>query len=97
LRFAASHPYLHLFVEVLTFIFYLAGFIALVLFIRRLEFCRGSVCAAARADVFFGVLSCVTWVTSSLMLCREIGDGVTAIKPLPIISRHSPTPEMERV
>jgi len=71
----ASHPYLHFAFETLTALFYLAGFIALSVFLSKLLFCRGSVCAAARADAGLAALNWVLWMVSTILLSLEIFKG----------------------
>lgn len=76
-RFAAqvSHPYAHLAFEVLNLLFYFAGFIALAAFLGKLLFCRGSVCAAARADAVFAAFSWLLWTGTTTILALEIFKG----------------------
>lgn len=57
LTLIASHPYAHFAFEVVNMLFYFAGFVALATFLGKLLFCRGSVCAAARADAVFAAFS----------------------------------------
>jgi len=71
----ASHPYAHLCFEVMNMLFYFAGFIALATFLGKLLFCRGSVCAAARADAVFAAFSWVLWAATSGLLALEIFKG----------------------
>lgn len=72
---AASHPYLHLAFEVLNVLFYFAGFVALAVFLGKLLFCRGSVCAAARADAVFAAFSWILWTGTTTILALEIFKG----------------------
>jgi len=71
-----SHPYAHLFFEVVNMLFYFAGFVALTTFLSQLLFCRGSVCAAARADAVFAALTWVTWTVSATICFRTIYKGL---------------------
>jgi len=71
----ASHPYAHFGLEALNMLFYFAGFIALSAFLGKLLFCRGSVCAAARADAVFAAFSWLLWVGTSVILAMEIFKG----------------------
>lgn len=71
----ASHPYAHLGFEVVNTIFYFSGFIALSVFIGKLLFCRGSVCAAARADAAFAAFSWMLWTASSVVVAMKIFRG----------------------
>ena len=50
---AAAHKFGILAVEVLTMLFWFAGFIAAAVFVSDLLFCRGGVCSAAQAAVAF--------------------------------------------
>jgi len=76
-RFAAkaSHPFAHLAFEIINTLFYFAGFIALAVFLGKLLFCRGSVCAAARADAVFAAFSWILWTGSTVILALEIFKG----------------------
>jgi len=71
----ASHPYAHFALEVVTTLFYFAGFIALAVFLAKLLFCRGSVCAAARADAVFAAFSFVVWLLTTTILGMQIFKG----------------------
>jgi len=71
----ASHPYAHFALEIITTIFYLSGFIALAVFLSKLLYCRGSVCASARAAAIFSSISCATWVLTTILLGIEIFKG----------------------
>ena len=51
-----AHKFGILAAEVVTMIFWFAGFIALAAFLGDLVFCRGTVCNSARAAVVFGAL-----------------------------------------
>jgi hypothetical protein len=73
--FIASHPYAHFALEIITTIFYFAGFIALSVFLSKLLYCRGSVCASARAAAIFTSISCATWVLTTILLGIEIFKG----------------------
>jgi hypothetical protein len=72
---AVSHPYVHLAFEVLNTLFYFAGFVALATFLGKLLFCRGSVCAAARADAVFAAFSWMLWTGTTTILALEIFKG----------------------
>jgi len=71
----ASHPYAHFALEIITTIFYFAGFIALAVFLSKLLYCRGSVCASARAAAVFASISCATWILTTILLGAEIFKG----------------------
>ena len=62
-------------VEVLNTLFYFSGFIALAVFIGKLLFCRGSVCAAARADAAFAAFSWLLWTASSVVVAMKAFKG----------------------
>jgi hypothetical protein len=61
--------------EIVNTLFYFAGFIALAVFLGKLLFCRGSVCAAARADAVFAAFSWILWCGSTVILALEIFKG----------------------
>ncbi|KUJ11025.1 uncharacterized protein LY89DRAFT_625398 [Mollisia scopiformis] len=77
-RFMAkvSHPYIHLATSLLNTLFYFAGFIALSVFLGKLLFCRGSVCAAARADAVFAAFSWLLWTGATALLALDMFKGV---------------------
>jgi len=68
----ASHPIIHLSISLLTTLFYFAGFVALSVFLGKLLFCRGNVCAAARADAAFAAFSWMLWTASTALLAIEM-------------------------
>jgi len=76
-RFAkrASHAYAHFAIECILTVFYFAGFVALSVFLSKLLFCRGSVCAAARADAVFAAFSWLLWTATTALLGMEIFKG----------------------
>lgn len=71
----ASTPLIHLGVSLLATLFYFSGFVALAVFLGRLLFCRGSVCAAARADAAFSAFSFLLWGASSGLLALQFFKG----------------------
>jgi len=71
----ASHPYAHFTLEIITTIFYFAGAVALAVFLSKLLYCRGSVCASARAAAILSSISFVTWVVTTTLLGAEIFKG----------------------
>jgi len=73
--FIASHPYAHFALEIITTIFYFAGFVALAVFLSKLLYCRGTVCASARAAAIFSSISCAAWVLTTILLGMEIFKG----------------------
>lgn len=56
-------------------LFYFAGFIALAVFLGKLLFCRGSVCAAARADAAFAAFSWLAWTVSTALVALQMFKG----------------------
>ncbi|KAF8854397.1 hypothetical protein BDZ45DRAFT_693440 [Acephala macrosclerotiorum] len=76
-RFMAkvSHPYGHFGFSLLNVLFYFAGFIALAVFLGKLLFCRGSVCAAARADAVFAAFNWMLWTASTALLALDMFKG----------------------
>jgi hypothetical protein len=75
LTLTASHPYIHFGVELVNMLFYFAGFIALATFLGKLLFCRGSVCAAARADAVFAAFGWLLWTGTSALLALQMFRG----------------------
>jgi hypothetical protein len=80
----ASHPYAHFAFEVTNALFYFAGFIALAVFLGKLLFCRGTVCAAARADAVFAAFNWMLWTGSSTILALEFFKGGFNLKGVAI-------------
>lgn len=56
-------------------LFYFAGFVALAVFLGKLLFCRGSVCAAARADAVFAAFNWLLWTGSSALVAINMFRG----------------------
>lgn len=71
----ASHPYGHIAFEAVNTIFYFSGFISLSAFLGKLLFCRGSVCASARADAVFAAFSFCLWAGTTTLLAMEMFKG----------------------
>ncbi|TDZ25070.1 hypothetical protein C8034_v001605 [Colletotrichum sidae] len=73
-RFAprASHPWGAVAFELLNVLFYFAGFIALAVFLSKLLFCRGAVCAAARADTVLAALQFALWSGTALLMVKDV-------------------------
>lgn len=61
--------------ELLNTIFYFAGFIAMAAFLARLEFCRGAVCAAARAAAVAAAVSFAMWVGTTGLMAKDVFKG----------------------
>ncbi|KAM7200533.1 Membrane-associating domain containing protein [Naviculisporaceae sp. PSN 640] len=68
----ASHPYVSLGLEFTNVVFWFAGFVSLAVFLSRLLFCRGSVCAAARADTAFGAFLWILWTVTQVFLALDV-------------------------
>ncbi|KAK3321062.1 membrane-associating domain-containing protein [Cercophora scortea] len=68
----ASNPYIALGIEFTNMIFWFSGFVALAVFLSKLLFCRGSVCAAAQADTAFAAFMFVTWSVTVGMLAKDV-------------------------
>ncbi|POS85035.1 hypothetical protein EPUL_004080 [Erysiphe pulchra] len=56
-------------------IFYLSGFIALSVYLSNLNYCRGTVCDAAKAANFFAVASFSVWFAETAILGLAIIRG----------------------
>jgi len=61
--------------SVVNSIFYLSGFIALSVYLSNLNYCRGSVCDAAKAANFFAVTSFSVWFAEAIILGLAIIRG----------------------
>lgn len=70
-------------------LFYFAGFIALATFLGKLLFCRGSVCAAARADAVFAAFSWVLWAGTSTILALELFKGLKTDKEAKVAMKET--------
>lgn len=64
----ANHPFVAIGIEASNVLFFFSGFIALAVFLSKLLFCRGGVCAAARADVAFAATLFVGWAASFVIV-----------------------------
>ncbi|SPO03820.1 uncharacterized protein DNG_06503 [Cephalotrichum gorgonifer] len=71
----ASHPFVSLAFELLNTIFYFAGFVAMAAFIARLDFCRGVICAAAKAATVAGAGSFALWAGTSTLMIKDVFKG----------------------
>ncbi len=60
-----SSPLSIMIVQALVSFLYMAGFIALSVFLSKLLFCHGPVCGAARADAVFAAFSYAMWAASA--------------------------------
>ncbi|GAB0139108.1 hypothetical protein EsDP_00007323 [Epichloe bromicola] len=73
------HPYASLAVEGLNTVFYFAGFIAFVVYIGSLTFCRGNVCSASRGDAVVAAGAFCAWIASTILTAKQmIVGGVEA-------------------
>lgn len=70
-----SIPYVALALEVLNTLFYFAAFVAMSVFLSKLLFCRGMVCASARASAVTGAFEFSLWAATTALLAREIMRG----------------------
>ncbi|KAI3552106.1 uncharacterized protein CLUP02_00691 [Colletotrichum lupini] len=68
----ASHPWGAVAFELLNVLFYFAGFIALAVFLSKLLFCRGTVCAVARADTVLAAFEFALWSGTSLLMVKDV-------------------------
>ncbi|KAH9221273.1 membrane-associating domain-containing protein [Leptodontidium sp. 2 PMI_412] len=68
----ASNQYLNLGLQGLVSGLYLAGFIALSVFLGQLKYCQGSICTATKVDAVFGALSYTVWMASTATLGIEM-------------------------
>ena len=69
---AASHPWVSFGMELTNVLFWFAGFVALGVFLSRLLFCRGTVCAAAQADTVFSALLFATWGSTVALVAKDV-------------------------
>ncbi|KFH44676.1 hypothetical protein ACRE_045260 [Hapsidospora chrysogenum ATCC 11550] len=71
----ASRPSASLALEATNTVFYFAGFIALAVYISRLRFCEGTVCAVARATSVVAAFEFSSWIASTILLAKDIFKG----------------------
>lgn len=57
--------------EVTNVMFYFAGFVALAVFLGKLLFCRGAVCAAAKADTAFASFGFLLWAATTFFTMKS--------------------------
>jgi hypothetical protein len=76
-RFAprATHPFASLALEAVNTFFYFAGFIALAVFLSKLVFCNGSVCAVGRATSVVAAAEFASWIASTILVAKDIFKG----------------------
>jgi hypothetical protein len=65
-------PYIAIGVAFLNVILWGAGFIALAVFLTRINFCRGMICNAARADNVFAAIIFLLWTVTEGALVMDI-------------------------
>lgn len=68
----AFHPAAALGLESLNALFYFSAFIYMAVFIGRLLFCRGTVCAPARAAAVFGAFEFALFCATAALAARAI-------------------------
>ncbi|KAF2840285.1 hypothetical protein M501DRAFT_1002605 [Patellaria atrata CBS 101060] len=68
----AAHKFAILGVEVVTMIFWFAGFIALAAFLGNGRECRGSVCNSARAGVAFAAFEWLLFTATTVMAVLHV-------------------------
>uniref|UniRef100_A0A8H7NE29 MARVEL domain-containing protein n=4 Tax=Clonostachys TaxID=110564 RepID=A0A8H7NE29_BIOOC len=66
------HPFMLLAIEATNTIFYFTGFIALAIFLAKLVYCTGSVCAVARATSILAAAEFTSWIASTILLAKKI-------------------------
>ncbi|KAK5661497.1 hypothetical protein OQA88_11401 [Cercophora sp. LCS_1] len=67
-----AHPWAFLAIEFINVVLWFGSSISLALFLSRLLFCRGSVCAAAQADVVFSFVMLGAWISTFVPLTFEM-------------------------
>lgn len=70
-----AHPWAFLAIEFINVVLWFGSSISLALFLSRLLFCRGSVCAAAQADAVFSFVALVAWIGTFVPLTFELCKG----------------------
>ncbi|KAI1002194.1 hypothetical protein K3495_g6004 [Podosphaera aphanis] len=63
----ALHRFTPLILICVNALFYISGFIALAVYLSNLNYCRGAVCDAARADCFLSAIAYLAYVTEAVM------------------------------
>jgi len=87
----AAHKFGILAAEVVTMLFWFAGFIALAVFLSNLLFCRGNVCRAAQAATAFGALEWVLFSATTIMASIHVvrTRGTNNTQPAPKMEVHT--------
>lgn len=89
-----THPFASLALEAINTIFYFGGFIALAIFLSKLVFCTGAVCAVARATSILAATEFVSWIATTMILAKDIfknGAGRPNHEPKPLAARRVDT------
>lgn len=66
-----QNPYIRLAVDTSNLLLNFVSFVALAAFLGGLEYCRGSVCGAARGAVAFASFEWVLWTATAFLVARE--------------------------
>lgn len=80
-----ASPYAFIAIEFANAVVWFASAISLAVFLSRLLFCRGSVCAAAQADAVFGFVNLLAWFGTFIPLSMDLFKGGLR-KPGPTMS-----------
>lgn len=67
-----TNPFVSLAVEFLNTIFYFAGFIALAVFLSKLLFCNGTVCAVGRSTSIVAAAEFSCWIATMMIEAKTI-------------------------
>ncbi|KAK0613782.1 hypothetical protein B0T14DRAFT_285176 [Immersiella caudata] len=73
-RFA--HPWEFLFLEFTNVVFWVGSGMSLTVFLSRLLFCRGSVCAAAQTNAVFSFVLMGAWLNTFIPLAMDVFKGI---------------------
>lgn len=80
-----SNPYAFIAIEFVNVVVWFGGGVSLAVFLSRLLFCRGSVCAAAQADAVFAFVNLLAWFGTFIPLLMDLFKGGLR-KPAPTMS-----------
>jgi len=67
-----AHPWEFLVLEFTNVIFWVGSSLSLTVFLSKLLFCRGSVCAAAQADAAFAFVLMGLWLSTFIPLAMDV-------------------------
>ncbi|KAK1754582.1 membrane-associating domain-containing protein [Echria macrotheca] len=70
-----ASPFVSIAVEFINLVFWFGSSISLAVFLSRLLFCRGSVCAAAQADAVFAFVNLLAWLGTFVPLTLDLFKG----------------------